>query len=171
MVFVNKSYDPKEIEELGFVLEDDIVKEKIGEETVVVPETDIRLTKAVKTKLNWSLLGPVVAVILFVFSWGGIISERAYTASVNVESIEKLDKKFIKQNDKITSVMKANERQEIMIEKQMQVLKRQDSVLTVRENYMNKRLDAVGRGVVDEIRSLRLTIEALRIEIRALKRK
>jgi hypothetical protein len=170
-VFVNKTYDPTEIEELGFFLEDDVVKEKIGEETIVVPETDKRLVKAVKTKVNWVLLGPAVAVMLFVFSWGGVISEKAYTASANVENIEKLDKKFIKQNDRITSITKANERQEILIKEQMQVLKRQDEVMVVHEKYMNKLIDRVDRSVVDELRLLRITIEELRLEIRALKRK
>jgi hypothetical protein len=134
MVFVNKTYDPKEIEELGFVLEDDIVKEKIGEETVVVSETDKRLVKAIKTKLNWTLLGPAVAVMLFVFSWGTVISERAYTATVNVDNIEKLDNKFIKQNDKISFLTK-------IIIQQEEIIKSLQKNADVVEKYTNKSLD------------------------------
>ena len=171
MVFVSKSYDPKEIEELGLVLENDIVKEKIGEKTVVVPETDRRLVKAVKTKLNWSLVGPVVAVLIFIFSWGGIISERAYTATVNTDDITKQEVKIGNQDIQIEQLKKANERQEIMMKEQMQIIDKQDRIMTIREKYSDKRLDAIGRDVIDEMRSLRMTVEALRIEIRSLKRK
>jgi len=171
MVFVNKTYDPREIEKAGFILEDDIVKEKIGEKVVVVPGTDERLVKATKTKLNWSLVGPIVAFIIFILSWGGVISERAYTATVNTDNITKQEVKVEKQDVQIDQLKKANERQEIIMKEQKQILKRQDTVMDVREGYMNKRLEAIERGVIDEIRILRIKIEALQLEIRSLKGK
>jgi hypothetical protein len=169
MVLIQKSYDPDKLKELGLEIEGEIIKEK--ETGIVVPETDSRIKDVVKSKINWNWIGPAIAVTLFVLGWVTVVSERAWTATVNTDSIAKQEVKIGNQEVQIESLKKANERQEIMMQQQTQIIDKQDKVMETREKYADKRLENVERGVVDELRALRLTIESLRLEIRGLKQK
>ena len=165
MVF--KSPHPKDIEELGLIFEDGLIKDSEGK---IVPLTDERL-KNVRTKINWSWLGPIIAIIIFVLGWAGVVSERAYTATVNSESITRQQAKIGKQEVQIEELKKANERQEIMMKQQTQIIDKQDKVMSAREKYADKRLDAIERGVIDEIRALRIEIKDLKSEIHVLQQR
>lgn len=167
-MFVQKSYDPVKLEKLGLELKDDVVKEK-GTGTVV-PESDSRIKNIMTSKINWSWVGPAVAIVLFVLGWATVVSERAYTATVNSDKIEQQTVSIEKQDVQIDELKKANERHEIMVKEQMQILDKQDKVMETREKYSDKRLDAIERDVVNELRSLRLEMKELKSEISELRK-
>ena len=71
--------------------------------------------------------GVALGLFLFIFIWYGIwiipaaiISERAYNATVNSDLIRQQSSSIEKQNVQIDTLRKANERQEVMIKKQLQ---------------------------------------------------
>lgn len=154
MVFYDKAYDPKKLEELGLELEGEVIKEK--DTGTVVSSGDGRVRSATKTKVNWNWVGPLVAILIFILGWATVVSERAWTATINVDRIEQQQQRIVDQQVQIDELKKANERQEILIERQMQVLKRQDEVMNTRERYADKRLEAIEKDILTELRALRL---------------
>ena len=164
---VLKSPHPEDISRLGLKFEDGLIKDSEGR---IVPSTDERL-RNIRTKLNWGWLGPMIAIAIFIFGWAGVVSERAYTATINSESIVRQEGKIGKQEVQIDELKKANERQEIMMKQQSQIIDKQDKVMNAREKYADKRLDAIERSVIDEIRALRIEIKDLKFTIQQLQQK
>ena len=97
------------------------------------------------------------------------MSERAYTATVNAEKIVEQTVTMTKQDSQIDELKKANERQEIMINTQTQILKKQDSIMDISRQYHDKRSEAIERDVVGELRSLRIDLKDMKSELSELK--
>lgn len=162
---VLQSPDPTEIEKLGLVMERGVVKDSDGN---IVSSDDNRL-KDIKKKINWNWAGPGIAIMLFVLGWVTVVSERAYTATVNADKIIHQSVTIDKQDEQIDELKKGNERQEILIKEQMQVLDKQDKIMEISREYHDKRSEAIERDVVGELRSLRLDIKDMKSELSALR--
>ena len=124
---------------------------------------------AIKKIINWNLVGPGIAILIFVLGWVTVVSERAYTATVNSEKIVQQTVITEKQDAQIGELKSAIERQEIMIKEQTQILQKQDKIMEISREYHDKRLEAIERDVVNELRSLRLDIKDLKSEVSSLK--
>lgn len=157
--------DKKQVEELGLRFEGGVVKDEEGH---IIPLSDMRL-KQVRKRLNWNIVGPGIAILIFVLGWVGVVSERAYTATVNAETLIKQATVIEKQDAQIDELKKANERQEIMINKQTQILQKQDSIMNISREYHDKRSEAIERDVVGELRALRIDLKDMKSELTELK--
>jgi hypothetical protein len=160
---VLQSPNRKELEKLNFKIVDGTVVDQTGE------AISTKQFKAIKKTINWNLVGPGIAILIFVLSWVALVSERAYTATVNTEKIVQQSVIVEKQNTQIEELKKGNERQEILIKEQMQVLDKQDKIMEISREYHDKRSEAIERDVVGELRSLRLDIKDMKSELSALR--
>lgn len=126
MVFVHRSYDPEELERLGleFDVKENVVKDK--ESGKVLKENDEKVKRAQKLKPNWALVGPIVAILIFVMSWAGVVSERAFSAvfqaEQNAQHIQSLNLKHADAQEQIAQ-------QSLMIERLIQIVDKQDRII------------------------------------------
>lgn len=160
---VLQSPDRKELEKLDLKIVDGKVVDKTG------AAISADQFKAIKKRINWNLVGPGIAILIFVLSWVTVVSERAYTATVNSDKIVQQAVTVEKQDTQIEELKKANERQEILIKEQIQVLDKQDKIMEISRDYHDKRSEAIERTVVGELRSLRLDIKDMKSELSALR--
>ena len=160
---VLQSPDRKELEKLDLKIVDGKVVDNTGTQ---IPAAQF---KAIKKRINWNLVGPGIAILIFVMSWVGLVSERAYTATVNADKIVQQSVIVEKQDTQIEQLRQGNERQEILIKEQMQVLDKQDKIMEISREYHDKRSEAIERTVVGELRSLRLDIKDMKSELGALR--
>lgn len=173
-MFINKTLDPSRLEDLGFELQGDVVKEKATGQ--VVDKEDSRLEKAKKKVINWSWVGPVVAALIFIFGWAGVISERAYTATINSDRIVQQQEQIAQQNIQIDELRKANERQEIMIHRQMQIIEKQDKILDlynkINEDRNSDVKSHIGRlyGGLSDVKDVREKQREILIELEAIRK-
>jgi len=160
---VLQSPDRKELEKLNLKIVDGLVVDQKGE------AISGKQFKSIKKRINWNWVGPGIAVIIFVMGWVTVVSERAYTATVNTDKIVQQTVIAEKQDVQIGELKSANERQEIMIKEQTQILQKQDKIMEISREYHDKRLEAIERDVVSELRSLRIDIKDLKSEMTALR--
>lgn len=180
MMFIQKSYDPDKLEKLNleFDAQEKVLKDRTSGE--IVNEDSAAVRKARRLKFNWNLVGPTVAVLIFVMGWAGVVSERAFSAMFqaqqNAQQIDNMNLKHVDAQEQIAQ-------QSLMIERLMQIFDRQDQIIQmynkINEDRHSDNKEHFGRlykGLSDisdlerKIDNLSIELQRIRLELEALRK-